>query len=149
MSASLRKRIVFCTLPLAVLWAVFNLPSNKPTQVSPPSLPESQVTQAVQPIEPDPLLIDVEEKARQPWGQDPFRSYTYRRQVKPRAADNTALEWVLGGIVYNHNNPLAFVNNQTVHIGDKLGQATVVAIDKRTVTIEYRGQRIELKLNKG
>jgi len=147
MSESVRKKIVFAALPLAIIWAVFNLPVRKPVSPSGTAPSTPQVTAPTQPGRPDPRLIDIEGEQAEPWGADPFRCDTYRSNAKP--GTTTRPEWVLGGIIYSQNDPLAFINNQTVQVGDQVDNATVIAIDKRSVIIECRGLRITLKPSKG
>lgn len=147
MSESVRKKIVFAALPLAIIWAVFNLPGRKPASPAETAPPPPQVTAPTQPGMPDPRLIDIKGEQAEPWGTGPFRCDTYRSNAKP--GTTARLEWVLGGIIYSQNDPLAFINNQTVQIGDKVDDATVIAIDKRSVIIEHRGLRITLKPSKG
>jgi len=155
MSDSLRKKIVFATLPLAIVWAVLNYPSKK--SVSPP--PASDATVSVKtpmlefsvqtPVKQAPA-IDVEAKRKEPWGDDPFRLPGH--YSRPQADDNsepTSLAWALAGIIYNNQSPIAFVNSHLVGVGDKVGTATVVAIDRESVTLEYQGRMITLKLHKG
>jgi len=155
MSESLRKKIVFAILPLAILWAVFNYPSKK---TSPrPSAPEATVSAETPLIAPpapapasSPPAIDVEARRGEPWGDDPFRSpgpYSHR----PAGGDDesTSLAWALAGIIYSDQSPIALVNSHMVGVGDKVGSATVVAIDRESVTLEYQGRTITLKLYKG
>jgi hypothetical protein len=44
---------------------------------------------------------------------------------------------------------MAFLNDRTVGVGDTVDEARVVAIDRETVTLEYRGRRIVLTVSKG
>jgi len=155
MSDSLRKKIVFATLPLAILWAVFSYPSKKTTPQ--PGVPEATVsaqTPVIAPSVPAPtkpaLAIDVEAKRNEPWGDDPFRSLGhYSRRQADDNGEPTSLAWALAGIIYSDNNPIALVNSHMVGVGDRIGSATVVAIDRESVTLEYQGRTITLKLNKG
>lgn len=145
MSESLRKKIVFATLPLAVIWAAFNWPATKKPPQAEALAP--QVVVVTPTNQPNPTLIDIEREQAEPWGLDPFRTYTYRSPSS--GTGNNQLEWVLGGIIYSNSNPLAFINSRSVRIGDKVGEATVVAIEKKSVTLEYRGRRLKLSLHKG
>ena len=155
MSDSLRKKVVFATLPLAILWAVFSYPSKKTTS-QPPS-PETTASAATPlivssvqtPVKPTPA-IDVEAKRKEPWGDDPFRlPGHYSRRQAGAGNEPMSLTWVLAGIIYSDQSPIAFVNSHMVGVGDKVGTATVVAIDRESVTLEYQGRTITLKLNKG
>ena len=154
MSESLRKKLVFASLPLAIVWAVFNYPSKK-TQ-SHPQTPEVIVTAPVQAVittasgatKPLPA-IDIETRRKEPWGDDPFRSTIRFSSYGSRESEPTAISWALAGIIYSEKDPIAFVNNRMVGIGDKVNSATVVAIDRETVTLEYEGRTISLKVRKG
>lgn len=149
MSESLRKKIVFASLPLAIIWAIFNYPSR------PRSVPAPAVTQTAAPIvatptpaKPPAESIIIAQEQREPWGPDPFRTYTYRAATRG-GADRSSPGWTLAGIIYSQNKPMAFINSRMVAVGDRIGSATVVAIDKESVTLEHQGRRIRLTLNRG
>jgi hypothetical protein len=46
----------------------------------------------------------------------------------------------LQGIFYRHPNPAAIVNGQQIFVGDHVGQARVLAIDRERVTFELPGE---------
>jgi len=155
MNKSLRKKIVFASLPLAIIWVVFNYPSKKTT--SQPPAPEATVSvetplrayNVQTPAGPIPT-IDLRAGRKEPWGDDPFRSLGHRSRRQAGANDeSTSLAWALAGIIYSDQSPIALVNSHMVGIGDKVGSATVVAIDRESVTLEYQGRTITLKLHKG
>jgi hypothetical protein len=50
------------------------------------------------------------------------------------------------GIFYRPNSPSAIINGQTVVVGDKVGSARVIAIERQSVTIEIAEQRKVLTL---
>jgi len=52
----------------------------------------------------------------------------------------------LQGIVYRPSNPSVVINNKTLFIGETIGEAKVVAIDRTSVTVECRGQTRVLTL---
>lgn len=155
MSESLRKKIVFVTLPLAIVWAIFSYPSKKTT--SQPPAPDAAVSAETpvmsssgQPAVKSTLPFDLKARRKIPWGDDPFRSI--RHYSRPQVGgddESTSLEWVLAGIIYGNQSPIAFVNSHMVGVGDKVGSATVIAIDRESVTLEYLGRTITLKLHKG
>ena len=155
MSENLRKKIVFATLPLAILWAVLNYPSGKtPSQTTAPQavprveLPRLEPFPGVQ-ATPTPA-IDIKAKQEDAWGDDPFKSHSSRsRGTTQSDRESGPLEWALAGIIYSENKPLAFVNNHMVGVGDKVGAATVVAISRESVTLDCQGRMITLKLHKG
>ena len=149
MSESLRKKIIFATLPLAILWAVFNYGDKKSTGSvdNTPAANLQTIAPITAPQAPDARLISIEDKQAEPWGKDPFRTTAEGPVTKPKI--RSQLAWVLGGIIYSHQAPVAFVNKQMVRVGDRVGEATVVSINKKTVILDFRGRRITLKLNKG
>jgi type II secretory pathway component PulC len=155
MNDNLRKKVVFAILPLAIFWAVYNYPS-KETILQPPA-PEATVTAKTPLVAPSVQAtvrstpaIDVEARRKEPWGDDPFRSPGH---YSPRQSDgndeSTSLAWALAGIIYSDQSPIALVNSHMVGVGDKVGSATVVAITRESVTLEYQGRSIILKLHKG
>lgn len=52
----------------------------------------------------------------------------------------------LGGIMYDEHEVYALINDQIVHIGDKIGAHTVVDITKAKVILKDGVKEIELKL---
>jgi len=50
------------------------------------------------------------------------------------------------GIFYRENSPAAIINGQTVVVGDRVGAARVVAIERQSVTLEIAEQRKVLNL---
>jgi type II secretory pathway component PulC len=155
MSDSLRKKIVFATLPLAILWAVFNYPSRKtnsqPALVEPTASTETPVIASSEPTPANSRpTINVEAKRLEPWGDDPFRPVDqYTRPRVGNHSESTSLAWALAGIIYSDKSPIALVNSHMVGVGDKIDSATVVSIDRESITLEYQGRTITLKLHKG
>jgi len=148
MSEKARKRLIFATLPLVVIWAVFNIPSEKQTPVV--SQPVARIAPEIQAVAPAPLgagLINVQDRASQSWGADPFRTNSYESGAtglvpQPR-------EWTLKGIVYTEDNPLAFINQKSVRVGDIVNEAEVLVINKKSVILKFEDQEITLAVNKG
>ena len=149
MTERTRKTIVFATLPAAVIWAVFNLPSGNSTapEPSPPSPQPSAKVPVAAPVTPGAGLIDIGEYASKPWGEDPFRT----TPVRPNSLSEGPLprEWILKGIVYTEDDPLAFINRQSVRVGDVINDGEVTAINKKSVTIKCDDKEITLTVNKG
>lgn len=150
MSDRLRKTIIFAALLLALVWAIFSYTGKQaPSLTSPPVDP----TQAIQSnVDTNAQLppVDLESRRNTPWGRDPFRSSTGRASATPGGArEDAPLAWALAGIVYNHRQPMALINDQMVRVGDRVGSATVVAIEKESVTLECQGRQVKLTLNKG
>ncbi|MBD3257745.1 hypothetical protein GF377_04875 [candidate division GN15 bacterium] len=151
MTAKTRKTLVMMTLPIAIIWAVFNYPSDKETI----EFEDDYEEEVIQPIaagpdnspRPDPRLIDIESETQERWGKDPFR---LEKQVKlaPIAARNE-VGWELSGIIYSPVDPIAFINGKSVRKGDLIADAKVTDIDKRSVTLLYQGRQFTLSINKG
>ena len=149
MSEGLRKKIVFATLPLAILWAAFNFSTREPMapieSSSAPSL--ETIAPITAPTQSDARFINIKEKQAEPWGEDPFRTFPGRLAAAPKAGSQLA--WTLGGIIHGDRSSVAFVNEQMVRVGDRVDEATVVSINRKSVVLDIRGRRITLKLNKG
>ncbi|MEW5795758.1 MAG: hypothetical protein AB1772_05305 [Candidatus Zixiibacteriota bacterium] len=152
MNEKLRKKIVFATLPLALAWAGYNLigkknPSPAPTTAPTPMIPPSPI---IPTTAASPKIADLEAKADAPWGRDPFQLRSRHGRTRFAVVDrSSSLAWTLAGIIHNNRHPLALINNRMVGIGERVDSATIVAIEKETVTLEYQGRRIKLKLTKG
>ncbi len=56
-------------------------------------------------------------------------------------------ELKLQGIFYRLNNPTALISGKNVHIGDLVQGAKVVAIERASVTLEFKGERREMTLD--
>lgn len=146
MNSSLRTKLVYASLPIALIWAATNYsPDKKTAGTSKPARPVIQtVPKATGAV--DARLIDIEKEFSKPWGADPFRTTAISPQVKPPVQK---IQWFLSGIVYSKDNPLAFINKRSVRIGEVVDQARVVAIQRKSVIIDYKGQRLTLTVKKG
>ncbi|MFQ5498369.1 MAG: hypothetical protein ACE5FH_01745 [Candidatus Zixiibacteriota bacterium] len=145
-----KKRIVAYVIFGAALtyWANTRLGSKDknemglgpaPTAIQPVSLDSNRVV-TTRP------LIDIAGKLSEPWGADPFQSPKARRR---RTAVEKPVHWILSGIVYRPENPMAVINRRTVRPGDVIDGATVVDIKRKSVTIEHRGKNVTLSVTKG
>lgn len=63
-----------------------------------------------------------------PWAADPFRRVAGFVEVKPIEE-----KFVLGGIVYDRNEPMAIVNGESVLVGDELDGRVVDSIGRNYV----------------
>ncbi|MBD3402098.1 hypothetical protein GF420_04320 [candidate division GN15 bacterium] len=141
MSESLRKKIVFGALILAIVWAYFNLREDQQAaDVDRPEtiLPLDRQQSARIPI-PEAEIARISEAD---WGRDPFGGVRQTRQV-------SGPSWILRGIIYSATSPMAYVNGQRVGVGDSVNRATVVAISKHAVTLEYQGRQFDITVRKG
>ena len=146
MKANTRKMIVYGVSALAVLWAITNMSGkgkgNTQTDIQPiseQSIAGSAVTHVPE------KLIDIELYENTEWGSDPFRSPVKTRTKQVQQTRN----WVLSGIVFSPDQPMAIINKSTVGIGDMVDQAKVITIERKRVTLDYRGSQITLTVTKG
>lgn len=145
MNERTRKILVYSTLPLAMAWAAYNFLDRKTDPAS--ATPQAAPTAAVATTAIVPRPVNFAKIDSLPWGSDPFRCDEAGRD-RPIAREG-GLAWALSGIVYSNQYPLAFVNGRSVAVGDTIMGAVVVSIDPRTVTLEIKGERVQLRVNKG
>ena len=149
-----RRIIIFAALPVALVWGYYNLfiKPARTTGYAPTSEAQNAVSAATDLLSrPDSLDAAIAAIKAENWGADPFRMGS-RSQVPSYSAPAAKLSepvWQLNGIIYNETIPFAYVNSKSVKVGDKVNSATVVAIDRKSVTLEYNGGRITLSLRKG
>ena len=148
MNEKTRKFIVYMTLPAALIWAAFNYPVRKstPTSVAANTQENPPAVAALAPARPDTRLINIESETAEDWGHDPFRTYLTSGEKAPQQKN---LAWILKGIVYSPDQPLAFINNQSVRVGDVIDDATVISITRKAVVVSHKGKEITLTVNKG
>jgi hypothetical protein len=140
MSEATRKKVVFGLLVAAMVWGAYNIDFGQKRPGDRAGLPAAPAGPAVTAARPAPGINAARDESRD-WGQDPFRVVLpERRRPQP------AVTWNLGGIIYNSSAPLAIINNQTVGIGDVIGGATVVHIDKTKVTLDHNGSSVTLRV---
>ncbi len=150
MTESTRKKVVVGVLVVAVIWGYSNL---KPNSDSKPTAKRDTKT-VVQPQAPaeqqntvTPKLVRVEQKAKEPWGEDPFRVEKKHNRTSRKA--NKVINWTLSGILYNSHSPIAIINRQQVKNGDTVDDARVLKIDKKAVTLEHNGKQMTITVTKG
>ena len=82
------------------------------------------------------------QRANLPWGRDPFKMSASKQQQKT--------DLVLKGISFGANKKgFAFINNDIVKAGDKLGDYDIIAIEKNRVLVQKKdGQTFYLALPK-
>ncbi len=158
MNERLRKGLVFSTLPIALIWAYFNLFGKKPavTPTSDPAL--ATVAPLSAPISSAPASdsATVARLKAQPWGNDPFRgrpahvstatAATVSTQPTKTGGDN--LSFVLSGIMFNTQNPIAYVNGRPVKVGQTINSAKVISIERKSVVLDLNGRRLTLSIGK-
>jgi len=142
MSETVRKRIMYGVLVLAVLWGVYNLDfgADNPDP-SPAGASRTAVETKVQQTSPPSQQVDIARHESAPWGADPFRVIK-----RTRKAPTVRPEWNLKGIIFNNERPMAIINNRTLMVGQTVEGATITSIDKHRVLLNYSGERITLKV---
>jgi hypothetical protein len=70
----------------------------------------------------------------------------FQRTAKARPRNDPKGPLRIQGIFYRENSPAAIINGQTVVVGDRVGTARVVAIERQSVTLEIAEQRKVLNL---
>ena len=149
MSEGLRKKIIYATLPLALIWAVWNFAGKSAKDAEPAPSPTMQLDSMLTVVKSEPATVGLDYRNDAPWGRDPFGNRSTADADQRPSPSSEKLAWVLAGIVYSNHQPMALINSRMVKVGDRIGEATVVAIDKQSVTLDHQGQRIRLTLNKG
>lgn len=151
MSESTRKKVIMGLLVVAIIWGYNNLkPESKEktsskradvTTVAPAQAPAVKSTPAA------PKLVNIEKKALEPWGKDPFRVEKSTRRTAGKTP--RAKGWQLSGILFNDQAPVAIINNQRVKTGDVVDNAKVLRIDRKAVMLEHNGTKMTITVTKG
>ncbi len=147
MNEQKRKKLVYGLLALAIIWGIYNfLPKTKPgtaigsDHLDPTAIQIVTQTNAVE------KSINIAEMKSKSWGNNPFRA-TKNYAGTPEKTEDVL--WRLSGILYNSSKPLAIINGKSVAVGSKLGSATVIAIKKKSVVLEFSGTHVTLRVSKG
>ncbi len=147
MSEQKRKKVLYAVLVLAVIWGIYNFPSKRSKGSGERSDTGTELLEeTAPPVKTPPLtkMINIEQKSKEPWGDDPFRVQAQVVEVVSHTPG-----WHLSGIVFNSQAPLAIVNNRPVRIGDVVNNATVVSIKPKEVVLEHNGSLLTLTISKG
>ncbi|MFQ5452561.1 MAG: hypothetical protein ACE5D6_00030 [Candidatus Zixiibacteriota bacterium] len=129
------------------IWAYFNLKSDTKDNT------EAISTESIETIMPkknivNNKLVNIENKTKEKWGRDPFRNKKPKKRVIKKTRTKS-ISWKLSGILFNSDSPIAIINNKPVKIGDKIGNAKVITIDKKSVILEHNGNKITITVTKG
>ena len=151
MTEATRKKVIAGVLVVAVIWGYQNLApkdSNPPAERAPAAAQVQAQTQIKPTVKPAvvPKLVNVEDKSKEPWGSDPFR--TVKTAVRARQNKQPA-GWLVSGILYNDRTPVAIINKTPVKVGEMIDGAKVVKIRKKTVTLQYNGTNMTITVTKG
>lgn len=147
MNEKTRKRLVYIALIGAVIYGAVNLDPGSDKAVEPapaqeyldPSLENGEHPGGSE------LAIDIDSAEALPWGDDPFRI----GKPKQAAVAPETVDFELSGIVYSEENPMAIINSRPVKEGDVISQAKVLGIDRTSVTLQYQGKEVQLKVSEG
>ncbi len=151
MSENTRKKVVYACFIAAIIYGAYNLltgddrprityEQQQATNVS------AAIHSAASPRSSAQLIV-TDDMMSAPWGADPFRArVTPASALAPRPNN---LVWVLDGIAYSTRSPMAIINKQMVRLGDTVGNARVIAIGRKTATLEHKGKQFTLTVSKG
>ncbi len=76
--------------------------------------------------------------------RDPTRPYTARELTAA-----TSPRFVVNAIIISPERRVAIVNGRRVSVGDSVGNATVIAIEKEKMILELNGKRVSAGLHDG
>lgn len=148
MNAKTRQKIIIATLPVAMLWGIYNLfwDEKKPPPAQAEVTPQVVIKAEKSKFVIDSLELQRIEKAK--WGADPFKS-VIKRSPKPTDKPDDGLKLILSGIVFNEKSPMAVINNKTVRPGDIIDGTRIVSINRKSVIVERSGKQFQLTVTKG
>jgi hypothetical protein len=144
MRTQLRQKIVFAAFIVTLVWGIYNNPFQKKSVEFTPD--PSTDTETIQLIAKTSAAkpLPVEQTASKPWGHDPFRPIL--KQGTTATAQKTLR---LSGIIFQGSDPIAIVNGRSVRVGDEIGNAKVIEITKKSITLDENGARKILTVGKG
>jgi len=96
-------------------------------------------------ISPEARLA-LEERARGPWGRDPFALEAAQLKAQAEAGQNFAASLHLSGVVWDGARLRAVINDSVVKVGDELDGVRIVAIERDRVTVSKGTRRHVLRL---
>lgn len=144
MNENKRKKFLSFVLVVATIWGAYNFLQKHDKEVE---HKQSDTNPAVSATSTPPTvsrLINIEQKSRTAWGEDPFRP---KKSVKTPARNVST--WHLSGIVYHGEMPLAIINKRPVRAGDTIDHAKVIEIKAKRVILEHNGRLLTLTVAKG
>lgn len=145
MNEKLRKIIIYAALGLAIIWGFYNFNKKRSNvEIDPQETQEQGLTGSKTTNIPE-KLIDVKAYQESSWGRNPFQE---PGKISPAAISHQT-NWLLSGIVYSDNNPMAIINNKSLFVGDVVDEAQVVNINRKEVTLDYKGKKLTLTVDKG
>ncbi len=150
MNEKKRKMIVYVVAAISLTWSAFNYQFDKPKPINQNKV-EAAKQMTLSETAPKTNFVSMKVEQEKEWGRNPFRPWIRRSNtsINRSKSNNSNLAWIVGGILYSPNSPLAYINGQAVKTGDTINGATVIAIDKKTITLEHKGKIFTLGINKG
>ena len=151
MTEKTRKTLVFSLLPLALIWAFFNMGGKENDAELPPSPPVITGLDSVVIQLPEQSAINFDELdylRTAAWGEDPFRLKPTPNAVVV-SSKPTSRGLILSGILYSTDNPVAIINGSPIRIGQEINGAKVIEIEKDKVILERQGKKQSLTVSKG
>ena len=145
MNENIRKKIVFIALGLAIIWGYYNISDKKSDNEIVWQNNQEQVLSGSKTTTIPEKLIDVEACKKLAWGRNPFQE---PGKLIPKTISHQTY-WLLSGIVYSENNPMAIINNKSLFKGEIIDDARIVNISKKNVTLYYKGKKLTLTVTKG
>lgn len=135
-----KKVIILIILGIgALISLIYGITVGPKTRKASPRLESAPTTEAISVAR---RIVPTERKAAKTdfiaWGRNPF--------VQKESPGAKVSKLVLGGIMWNVENPKAMINNEIVGIGDKVGGNTVVDIKKNSVTVNDGTEDFVLRL---
>jgi hypothetical protein len=146
MNEEIRKKILFSALGLAIIYGAYNFWPTKDSRQEADQFPAiAKIAERPEGIRIQRAdLIDIEKLEPLPWGNDPFHG----DDRKNRPVTKGSLGWVLTGIIYDEDAPVAIINNKPVGVGESIGNAKVITIERKQVIIKNGNKEITLTVTK-
>ncbi len=128
---------VLAVVFVGILFFVLNSPTPAPKKAGAANAAAAAVTPSPEPEVPAPAATNWTRP--EPWPDETRDPMTPGPQG--RAADGSAYDRLVKGIVYSQTNPSAIVGDRIVSVGDTINGITIVAIEKDAVEFEKDGKR--------
>jgi len=78
--------------------------------------------------------------------RDPTRPYAYQEIQPVVEIPEEVMQWHVSAVRIGAHNRSAIVNGTLVHVGERFGQARVVAIEADAVVLDYQGKPVRVGL---
>jgi hypothetical protein len=145
MNEKLRKYIIYAALGLAIIWGYYNIGSKKSSIESSERETREEILHGSKTTNIPDKLINVEDYQDLAWGRNPFQE---PGNNAPRIVSHQTY-WLLSGIIFSDNNPMAIINNKSLFIGESIDEAIVIDISRKEVTLDFKGKKLTLTVAKG